>query len=216
MSEKINCPFCGNIIDSEAIRCPNCASLFKEPELPKIKFQNFGVFMALYILLRGWFGIIWLLINTHAINKLTTQTKDNLKFNWLIVFLLSDIGIYLYYFTGKIPLSIAKIVSLSVLYLIFVGLTYRILRIIQKYSEKTYGIIPEINPYYIWFFNIFYLIHFIDTYTNRIWEIHEHFNMKPIHWIMFIIIFAIAPIAIFAVNPPLSVAWDALRSLLKL
>ena len=31
MSEEINCPFCGNLIEVNAIKCPNCNALFKEP-----------------------------------------------------------------------------------------------------------------------------------------------------------------------------------------
>ena len=40
MSEEINCPFCGNLIEVNAIKCPNCNALFKEPELPNIKFKK--------------------------------------------------------------------------------------------------------------------------------------------------------------------------------
>ena len=42
MSEEINCPFCGNLIEVNAIKCPNCNALFKEPELPNIKFKELG------------------------------------------------------------------------------------------------------------------------------------------------------------------------------
>ena len=212
--EKINCPFCANVIDADAIKCEKCGSLFVEPELPNIKFKDFSIFVILYICLRGWFGLIWLIINSKAINKLVDNMKDKLKYNWLILLLLADIIIYMYYLAGKLSFGIANIISLSLLYVIYVGLSYRILRMIQKYSQIKYGITPEINLNYIIFFNIFYLVHFIDTYSNRIWEIHEHFQMKLIHWIMFILIFSVAPIAIFTFNPPLSVAWESLQKLL--
>ena len=215
MSEKVNCPFCGSIIESDAIRCPSCSSLFKEPELPGVRCQNFAIFTALYFVLRGWFGVLWFLFNTRAINSLATNKKDKLKFNWLIILLISIAGVYSYYFAGKIPLSVANISSLVFLYIIYAGLTYRILRIIQKYSEKTYGITPDINPNYVVFFTVFYLVHFIDTYANRIWEIHEHFNMKLPHWIMLIIIFSIAPMAIFVSTPQFSVVWNSLKHLLN-
>ena len=59
MSEKINCPFCGNLIDADALRCEQCGALFKEPELPGIKFKEFGPFLAIDILTFGFFSTIW-------------------------------------------------------------------------------------------------------------------------------------------------------------
>lgn len=50
MSEEINCPFCGNLIEVNAIKCPNCNALFKEPELPNIKFKELGPFIAIDLL----------------------------------------------------------------------------------------------------------------------------------------------------------------------
>ena len=57
-------------------------------------------------------------------------------------------------------------------------LTYRVIRIIQKYTKQTYDVTIEYNPFYIIIFNILYLIHFIDTYKARVMQIHEHFNWK--------------------------------------
>ena len=59
MSEKINCPFCGNLIDVNAIKCPNCNALFKEPELPNIKFKELGPFIAIDLLTFGFFSTIF-------------------------------------------------------------------------------------------------------------------------------------------------------------
>lgn len=55
MSEEINCPFCGNLIEVNAIKCPNCNALFKEPELPNIKFKELGPFIAIDLLTFGFF-----------------------------------------------------------------------------------------------------------------------------------------------------------------
>ena len=40
MSEEISCPFCGNSIQSDALKCEECGALFKEPSLPNIKFKE--------------------------------------------------------------------------------------------------------------------------------------------------------------------------------
>lgn len=75
MSEEINCPFCGNLIEVNAIKCPNCNALFKDPELPNIKFQEFGPFLAIDFLTYGFFATIWFFINGKAINHLTEGKK---------------------------------------------------------------------------------------------------------------------------------------------
>ncbi len=170
MSEKINCPFCGNIIDSDAYRCPSCSSLFAEPALPNVKFQEFRVFIALIILTGGLFSIFWFIINAKSLTKLTTNKTDSIKLNiWLILLIALFIMFYL---------GISKFLIPSLILLILINLTYRTLRIIQKYTKQTYDVIPEINPYYIIIFNVLYLIHFIDTYKERVLEVHEHFNYK--------------------------------------
>ena len=187
MSEKINCPFCGNIIEADAYKCPSCGSLFEDPSLPNIKFKEFGTFVALLVLTFGLFGIFWVLINIKAINKLATSKKDCIKFNTLI--LISVLDIFAYGFSLAFYQSTNLVPILTVIQcLIFMAITYRVLRIIQKYTQKHYDVVIEYNPFYIVFFNILYLSHFIDTYTNRVLQIHEHFNPKSPQMILLIII----------------------------
>ena len=170
MSEKINCPFCDNIIDSDAYKCPSCGSLFAEPELPNVKFQEFRVFIALTILTGGLFSIFWFIINAKPLTKLTTNKRDSLKLNiWLILL----ITLFVLFYMG-----ISKFLIPSLILIILINLTYRTLRIIQKYTKQAYDVTPEINPYYTIIFNVLYLIHFVDTYKERVLEVHEHFNYK--------------------------------------
>ena len=74
--------------------------------------------------------------------------------------------------------------------MIFV-LTYRVLRIIQKYTEAVYDVVVEYNPYYIVLFNIFYLVHFIDTYKNRVQNLHVHFDWKSPQGLVLILLILI-------------------------
>ena len=190
MSKKVNCPFCGNIVEADAYKCTSCGSLFADPELPNIKFKEFGTFVALLVLSFGLFGIFWIFINLNSINKLATQTKDKIKFNTL--FLISILDIMAYVFCLASAQTTILIPYLTIFQcLIFMALTYRIIRIIQKYTHKYYDVILEFNPYYIVIFNILYLIHYIDTYTNRVLQIHEHFNPKSPQMIVLIIILII-------------------------
>ena len=190
MSEKVNCPFCGNIIEANAYKCSSCGSLFSDPELPDIRFKEFGSFVALLVLTFGLFGILWVLINIKAINKLVLDPKDSIKFNTLI--LISGLDICAYIFCLTVYQSTNLVPFLTIIQcIIFMAITYRVLRIIQKYTKKHYGVTVEFNPYYIIIFNILYLSHFIDTYSNRVQQIHEHFNPKSPQMILLIIILLI-------------------------
>ncbi len=190
MSEKVNCPFCGNIVDSDAYKCKSCGSLFADPELPNLKFKDFAVFVALLVLTFGLFGIMWLFINIKAINKLVINPKDSMKFNTLLAISILDICAYMFCLAYS---QVTNLVPLLTVFqcIIFMAITYRVLRIIQKYTQQRYDVVLEYNPYYIVFFNILYLIHFIDTYTNRVLQIHEHFNPKSPQIILLVIILII-------------------------
>lgn len=190
MSEKINCPFCDNIIDSDAYKCQSCDAVFKTPELPEIKFQDFRIFIALSVLTFGLFNTLWFFINGRAINKLSGNIKDNIKLNWLFLLLLSNISVYIFYL---FKFSSIKLLSLLVFtsIIILMALTHRVIRIIQKYTLRIYGVDLEYNPYYILFFNVFYLIHFIDTYQDRVNQVHAYFNMKSPQMILLIILLLI-------------------------
>ena len=192
MSEKVNCPFCGNIVETDLYRCPKCESLFKEPELPYIKFKEFRIFIALSVLTGGLFCVLWFLINAKAINKLVVNTKDALKLNWLVLILALDLVAFC---LGYIRYSAAAITVI-----VLIALTYRTLRIIQKYTLKTYNVLPDINPYYIGIFNVIYLVHFIDTYNDRILEVHEHLNLKLPHIIVILFLIIMFQCA-YAYNP---------------
>lgn len=188
MSEEISCPFCGNIITRDALRCMNCGALFKEPDLPSIKFKELGPFLAIDILTLGFFSTIWFFINGRAINHLAAGLNDKLKLQWLVLLLAVNGGFYLFVFY-KHP---AYLILFAVLqFLLYIALTYRVLRIIQKYTEETYDVILDSNPYYIALFNVFYLVHFIDTYAKRVQGVHEYFDWKSPQAIMLIILLLI-------------------------
>ena len=191
MAEKVNCPFCGNIVESNAKKCDSCGSLFADPELPGIKFQEFATFIALMVLTFGLFGIFWIIINAKAINNLVTNSKDHIKFNSLITISIIDIGAYIFslakYQTSNLVFPFLTIIQC----LIFIAISYRVIKIIQRYTIKMYDVKIEFNPYYIAFFNILYLIHYVDTYSNRVLQVHEYFNAKSPQIIFLIILILI-------------------------
>ena len=180
--EKTKCPFCDNIVNIDDYWCSNCGALFKEPELPSIKFKEFRTFLAIDILTFGFFASVWFFINYHAINCLAIKEKDTLKLKWLLVLLTISLFIYIFYFN-----TFLSFLFMVGQYAILTGLTYRILKMIQRYTEVKYSVTIEYNPYYIIFFSVLYLIHFIDTYSDRVKEIHEHFDFKSPQGIALII-----------------------------
>lgn len=188
MSEKINCPFCGKLIDADALRCESCDALFKEPELPGLKFKELAPFLAIDVLTFGFFSTIWFFINGKAINKLAEGKKDCLKLNWLVALLAINGGFYMFFFYRH-----AAFLALFTLLqcIIYIALTYRVLRIIQKYTSRTYNVDIPFNPYYVLIFNILYLVHYIDTYKDRVYHVHEYFDWKSPQAIMLLILLLI-------------------------
>ena len=187
MTEQINCPLSGTFIERNAIKCKNCDALFKEPELPNIKFKELAPFLVIDILTIGFFSTIWFFINGKAINSLVENDnkKDMIKLNWLFLLLTVNGGFYLFFFFKHA----AFLILFSILQcIIYVALTYRVLRIIQKYTSLLYNVDIAFNPCYLVFFNIIYLIHFIETYQNRVFHTHEYFDWKSPQAIFLIIL----------------------------
>ena len=192
MPEQVKCPFCENSVDSDAEKCSSCGAFFTEPQLKEIKFKDFGIFFALQILTFGLFAILWVFINFRAINNLTVNPRDSLKFKWLAAILgISIIG-YIGYILSDIELShrVACIV-IVIQHLIGIALSYRILKIIQRYTLNRYDVMLELNPYYIIIFSVLYMSHFIDTYSKRVMNSHEHFSFKSPQGVALLILLAI-------------------------
>ena len=184
--EVTQCPFCGNTIENNAEKCSQCGALFREPDLPNLKFKEFRTFLAIDILTFGFFASVWFFLNYNAINDLATKVKDTFKLKWLVILLGISLFVYIFYFN-----TLLSIFFMFAQYAILTGLTYRVLKIIQRYTEKKYDVVLEFNPYYIVFFSVLYLIHFIDTYSDRVKEVHDHFDFRSPQGIALIIVLII-------------------------
>ena len=125
---------------------------------------------------------VWFFLNYNAINCLAIKQKDTLKLKWLLVLLTISLFVYIFYFN-----TFLSFLFMVGQYAILTGLTYRVLKMIQRYTELKYNVTLEYNPYYIIFFSVLYLIHFIDTYADRVKEVHEHFDFKSPQGIALII-----------------------------
>ena len=172
MSGNIKCPYCETLLEEGIEICPNCKSWFTEPYLPKFKFTEFRIFIALSILTLGFFNMFWFFINKNAINNLIIKDSDRIKFHRLLVGLLIVIGLY---FT----LILAPLAAI-LMFILNIALTYRTLRIIQRYTQNKYTKVLDINPYYVFFFNVLYVVHFIDTYPDRVINTHDYFDFRTL------------------------------------
>lgn len=172
MSENVKCPFCDTLVENNIEICPNCKSWFVEPYLPNLKFTEFRIFLALSILTLGFFNMFWFFINKNTINNLIIKDSDRKKFNNLLICLLVTVGCY---FT-----IILSPLAAILMFVFNIALTYRTLRIIQKYTQNKYDRVLDTNPYYILFFNVLYLVHFIDTYPDRVINTHDYFDFRTL------------------------------------
>ena len=54
-----------------------------------------------------------------------------------------------------------------------------------------YVVTLDFNPYYVFFFSVLYLVHFIDTYTDRVDNSHEYFDFRSPQGMALIILLVI-------------------------
>ncbi len=183
MEEIVKCPYCDAEISINTEKCPVCGEFFTEPNLGKIKFQNFGLYCVLQVLTIGLFAKLWFIINYFQIKKLIINPKDVKKISALLLLLIAAIT----------ALFILKDFASIILYALQVAITYRVFRIIQKYTIEKYDVELDFNPYYLIFFADFYLVHFIDTYTDRVINAHNYFNFRtPSGFILILMLIVIA------------------------
>ena len=183
MSDTVNCPYCGELIEADVHKCPHCEELFKEPELPGVKFKEFRIFFALTCLTLGLFPMIWILLNLNTINRLSYKDKDASKLVGVFLLLILNVIMALIFPELKIYMIVQIL-----LYMFF---THRTLKIIQRYTKRIYNVEIDFNPYYILLFNVFYLVHFIDTYTDRVYHVHEFFDWRSPKAIALLIIIVV-------------------------
>ena len=185
MCDIVKCPFCDCEIENDVEKCPNCNALFTEPHINNIKIKSFSVFVCLQILTFGLFSTIWFFINRKAINNYSHNQRDVIKYNVLLSLLLITI---LAIMLGQTVL--AGLLSI-IAFVLNIALTYRTLKIIQKYTTSQYNAKIEFNPYYVFFFQVLYLIHFIDTYPDRVINNYEPYNFGSIKGVLILILLVI-------------------------
>jgi len=179
--KKVKCPYCETEIDNNIERCPHCKEWFVEPHLEgfnlisiplNIAFMTvFGAVGMFYI-----YSLIWVFFNTKAIINIAIP-KDVKKFKVLLV--LACISVFL-------TLISKYFVALDVA--IFICLSYRILRIIEKYTLKKYNSPVTHHELGMLFFRILYVVYYIDTYKQRVYDPKQRYCLEKRRWFEYLVL----------------------------
>lgn len=187
--KKVNCPYCGAEIENSAEQCPSCGEFFVEPHIKNIKFPSIGQYIVFNILTVGLYSLFWIIMNYNAFSAIS-QGKDLTKLR--NIFILTVLSFCL---AALHPIVFA--VTAKVMYLM---LSYRILRIIEKYSYKKYNSAVTHSEAGWFFFDILYVVYFLDTYQERIHDPQMRNHMEVKNWLKYILILIAVVLVIFFIN----------------
>ncbi len=180
MSEKVKCPYCGNEIYNDVEQCEYCKEFFKEPEIKGIKLISLGQFIVLSCLTFGLYSFIWLGLNYKPIINIS-NSRDRKKLQRLILIGISVCLLSGLFCNYVITIILAKILLLSI--------SYRVLRIIEKYSLIKYDSAIVHNEIGWFFFDILYVVYFLGTYPERVHTPGMRWCMNTKNWIIYSLIF---------------------------
>ncbi len=178
---QVNCPYCDTMIDNTAERCPNCKEWFVIPSLKNFKCVSVPVYLIAAALceafgLRFVYGLLWGAINFNGFLKISNE-KDIKKFK--VLFCL---------FTISICLSFAFKICLISDIVLEILLSYRMLRIIEKYTLKKYNSPVTHHEVGMIFFRTLYVIYYIDTYAQRVKDPNMRYCWNAEKWIKYFVI----------------------------
>ena len=180
MSEKVKCPYCGNEIYNDVEQCEYCKEFFKEPEIKGIKLISLGQFIVLSCLTFGLYSFIWLGLNYKPIINIS-NSRDRKKLQRLILIGISVCLLSGLFCNYVITIILAKILLLSI--------SYRVLRIIEKYSLIKYDSAIVHNEIGWFFFDLLYVVYFLGTYPERVHTPGMRWCMNTKNWIIYSLIF---------------------------
>ena len=180
MSEKVKCPYCGNEIYNDVEQCEYCKEFFKEPEIKGIKLISLGQFIVLSCLTFGLYSFIWLGLNYKPIINIS-NSRDRKKLQRLILIGISVCLLSGLFCNYVITIILAKILLLSI--------SYRVLRIIEKYSLIKYDSAIVHNEIGWFFFDLLYVVYFLGTYSERVHTPGMRWCMNTKNWIIYSLIF---------------------------
>lgn len=188
------CPYCGEEISEDDIKCPHCGTRFEfsksnaSSDVPK-GFENFGktndtqqvppnttgdlpyfkkmgtpLFIVLITVTFGIYGYYWLIKNTKVFNQIGTDA-EKINIAFPVLYIVSTV-IYQYAYMTQNN-SLAGLMAILMCAFLFITV-YKMLRIIENYAYKTTGKVIRHNGFCWWFCNLIYINFAINTYAERV------------------------------------------------
>ncbi len=179
MSVKVKCPYCGNEIYNDTEQCEYCKEFFAEPCIKNIKLTSLGQFIVFSCLTFGFYALLWIGVNYQPIIKIA-NSRDRKKLKMLIILGL-PICIASYFVNYFVAAALVKI--------LFLAISYRILRIIEKYTYIKYDSAIIHNELGWFFFDILYVVYYLGTYSERVHSPGMRWCMNTRNWIVYSFIF---------------------------
>ncbi len=179
MSEKVKCPYCGNEIYNDAEQCEFCKEYFAEPEIKNIKLTSLGQFIVFSCLLPGVYAYLWSLLNYKSIINIASS-RDRAKLKTMLILALP------FCIVAGIINPIVLVITAKIFLL---GISYRILRIIEKYSLIKYNSAVTHNEYGWFIFDVLYIVYFLGTYPERVHTPGMRMCFNINNWIKYSLIF---------------------------
>ena len=189
-SEKVACPYCGELISNDIEQCPKCNEYFIEPNLSEFKLVSVPLYIACESVLSAFgfpflYSIIWVLFNYKNICNIALP-KDLKKFNSLIV---------VYCILVLLTIIFKSFVLIDVV--IEILLAYRILRIIEKFTLRKYNSPVTHHEIGMILFRILYIIYYIDTYLIRVKDPDLRYCLDIDKWFKYLIIWAVILVLLY-------------------
>ncbi len=193
MDEKlVSCPYCGQQINNDDEKCSNCGEFFVEPNLSEFRLVSIPLFLVFESLFSAFgfpflYSLIWILFNHNNICKIAIEKdlkKFKILFAWFCIFVLLTIIV-------KVFMLIDVILEIFI--------TYRILRIIEKFTLKKYNSPLTHHEVGMIFFRTLYIVYYIDTYLIRVKDPNLRYCLDIDRWFKYLIILvAILGVLFFA------------------
>lgn len=193
MDEKlVSCPYCGQQINNDDEKCSNCGEFFVEPNLSEFRLVSIPLFLVFESLFSAFgfpflYSLLWILFNHNNICKIAIEKdlkKFKILFAWFCIFVLLTIIV-------KVFMLIDVILEIFI--------TYRILRIIEKFTLKKYNSPVTHHEVGMIFFRTLYIVYYIDTYLIRVKDPNLRYCLDIDRWFKYLIILvAILGVLFFA------------------
>lgn len=186
---KVKCPYCEKEIDNSAEQCIFCGEFFVEPHIDLIKMPSIGQYIVFNILTIGFYSFLWIVLNNKAFRYIS-MGKDAVKLQTILALIV----------VSSVTFFINFVLFNVIVKILYLFMSYRILRIIEKYSRRKYGS-PITHSECGWFFlDILYVVYFLDTFKERVYHPEIRNHMEPGGWLKYLVIFFVIIFALFCAS----------------